>query len=584
MLRRYVAPLRGRVIKNAVIKTTGTLLEVVLPTILAFIVDEVTPTRDTGRIVFWGIFMAGCSIAAWFLNVAANHMASRTASEVVSNIRQDLFCRSLDLSARQLDEISVSSLESRLTSDTYVIHRFLSATLRMGIRSLLLFLGGVFFCFYLSWRLALVLVVLVIPLFFVIRFVFSRAIPKFRQVQIKVDDMVQVIRENIRGIKVSKALNKTQFEQERYSVVNEDVRQAEVAAIDLMALMSPLVNILLFGGLTVVLIYGAHLAGAGLVKTGTIIAFMSYFIQITNSLLGLNRMFNIYNRSVASTARITEVLDMPVDQSQAVPAAEASVLPSASPDVPEVIFRHVTFSYLGKQNDLEDISFALYPGRTLGIMGATGSGKSTIIRLLLRQYDVTSGEIQVRGVPLKEVPAAELKALFGIVFQNDFLFGDTVRANVRFGRDLDDDELMTALRHAQADDFLADKDGGLDFKLASKGVNLSGGQKQRLLLGRALAGGPDVLLLDDASSALDFKTEARLRGALRRHYETTTIIIAQRISSVRQADEILFLEKGRAIAQGDHDHLMAVCEPYREIAHMQLGRTSRTSADARQVP
>lgn len=574
MLKRYMTPYKGRIVKNAIVKTSGTLLEVVLPTILAFIIDTVTPTEDTNRIIFWGVIMVVASISAWVLNIVANRMASRTASMAIKNIRQDLFSRSLHLSASQLDTLSVSSLESRLTSDTYVVHRFLSATLRMGIRSMLLFLGGVFFCFYLSWRLALVLVILIFPLFISVRFVFNKAHPKFRFVQVKVDEMVQVIRENIRGIKVSKALDKTEYEQERYFEVNDEVRQAEVAAIDQIAMTSPIVNVLLFGGLTVVLIYGAFLSEGGLVQTGTIIAFMSYFIQITNSLLGLNRMFNIYNRSVASTARIEEVLDMPIDDNQVVKEDALNTLPPATEGIPEIEFKNVSFSYAGKRNDVENISFKLYPKQTLGIMGATGSGKSTLIRLLLRQYDVTEGEILIRGIPLQDVPAPSLKALFGSVFQNDFLFGDTIRANVDFGRNLSDERLIEAATDAQAIEFINDKDGGLDFTLASKGVNLSGGQKQRLLITRALASKPDILLLDDAASALDFKTESRLRGALSEHYPMTTIIVAQRVSSVLKADEILFLDKGRVVAKGDHEDLLEASDAYREIASMQMGEAS----------
>lgn len=574
MLKEYVKPYKARIVKNAVIKTSGTLLEVVLPTILAFIIDTVTPAGDSSRIVFWGCVMVVAAVSAWILNIVANRMASRTASLAIQRIRQDLFSRSLRLSARQLDELSVSSLESRLTSDTYVVHRFLSATLRMGIRSLLLFLGGVFFCFYLSWRLALVLVILIFPLFFAVRYVFSRARPKFRLVQVKVDAMVQVIRENIRGIKVSKALGKTEYEQRRYEAVNNEVREAEIRAIDQIAMMSPIVNVLLFSGLAVVLVYGAFLSEHDLVQAGTIIAFMSYFIQITNSLLGLNRMFNIYNRSVASTARIEEVLDMPLDGNQHVSADAIDVLPPPGPDVPEIEFRNVSFSYLGKRNDIENISFAVYPGQTLGIMGATGSGKSTLIRLLLRQYDATGGDILLRGIPIEKISEHALNAMFGIVFQNDFLFADTVRANIDFGRNLSDSELIRASTHAQAIQFIEEKEGGLDFTLASKGVNLSGGQKQRLLISRALAGSSDILLLDDAVSALDFKTEADFRQALERHYPVTSIIVAQRISSVRHADTILFLDKGRMLAQGNHDRLVRVCEPYMQIAEMQLGEAS----------
>jgi ATP-binding cassette subfamily B protein len=432
----------------------------------------------------------------------------------------------------------------------------------------------------LSWRLALILVVLVVPLFFAVRFVFRRAIPLFHTVQRKLDDLVQIIRENIRGIRIIKALDRTDYEKERFGVSNEDVRAAEVRAIDQIAMMSPLVNVILYTGLTVVLILGARLVDVGMLQTGTIIAFLSYFILITNSLLGLNRMFNIYNRAVASIERIKEVLNMPTDENQLVPE-DASTLGEVDPSVPEIEFKNVSFSYLGVKNDLENISFTLYPGETLGIMGPTGSGKSTVIRLLLRQYDVQEGAILIRGQDIRTIKPEALNHLFGIVFQNDFLFGGTVRKNVDFGRGLSDELIRVATEHAQASIFLDEKEGELDFILASKGVNLSGGEKQRLLLSRALAGAPEILVLDDASSALDFRTDAKLRQALRDHYGTTTsIIIAQRVSSIRHADRIIFMENGRISAMGDHETMMKESRMYREIAEMQMGEWRGSEAIA----
>lgn len=570
LLKQYVTPYKTQILINTIIKMIGTILEVILPTILAFIIDDIIPTENKNRIILWGLVMVIFSLGAWILNVVANRMASKTSSLTIQNIRQDLFERSMHLSARQIDDISVSSLESRMTSDTYVVHRFLGATLRMGIRSVMLFLGGVIFCFYLSWRLALILVILIVPLLFIIRYVFKRAIPLYNAVQNRLDDMVQIIRENIRGIRVSKALDKTEYEKDRYAKSNNDVANAEVRATDQMAMMSPVVNVILYAGLAAVIILGAFLANEGMILTGTIMAFLSYFIQITNSLMGLNRMFNIYNRAVSSLARIDQVISMPIDANQIV--KEEVELPDSDTNIPEVEFRDVSFSYLDKVDNISQVSFKVYPGETLGIMGTTGSGKSTIIRLLLRQYDPDEGEILVRGVNIKKLKHSDLNGLFGIVFQNDFLYRGSVRENIDFGRDLKDEDLYEASINAQASEFLKEKEGGLDFELASKGVNLSGGQKQRLLLSRALAYEPDILILDDSSSALDFKTDANLREAIYKNYkDTTSFIIAQRVSSVSHAEQILILQSGKILAIGTHGELLESCQPYREIASRQLG-------------
>ncbi|HHV42150.1 MAG TPA: ABC transporter ATP-binding protein [Clostridiaceae bacterium] len=574
MLKTYIKPYRIRVAWNALIKMVGTLMEVVLPTILAYIVNTVVPARNQTRIILWGIIMIFCAFGAWLLNITANRMASKTASLAIKNIRRDLFNRSLTLSARQIDELGVSSLESRLTSDTYIVHRLLSVTLRMGIRSVMLFLGGVFFCLLLSPRLSLVLLALILPLVLVVRVIFRKAFPLFRQVQQMIDEMVQVIRENIRGIKVSKALDTTEFEQERFAQANDEVKNAEVKAIDQIAKMPPLVNFILFTGVALVLIYGARLVNINQIQTGTVMAFLSYFIQITNSLMGMNRMINIYNRAAASEKRISEVLSLPIDDNQIISDYQKQQLPARNYKVPEIEFRNVSFSYLGKKKNLNNISFKLYPGKTLGIMGATGSGKSTLIRLSLRQYDVDEGKILIRGVDVRKLSASDLLGLFGTVFQSDFLFGGTIRENIAFGRELTEEQINKASKHAQAADFIEEKEG-LDFQLASKGVNLSGGQKQRLLLSRAFASEPDILILDDASSSLDFKTDQRLRQAIRVNFPLTTqIIIAQRVSSIRHAEQILLLDKGQIMALGTHEELLAECPEYKEIAETQMGTTS----------
>lgn len=585
MLKNYLRPLRLRIIVNAVVKMIGTLLEVFLPAVLAFIVNKLVPQKDREAILLWGIVMIVMSLLAWLGNITANRMSARSAATIIYEIRKDLFARSMRLSARQIDELTVASLESRLTSDTYNMHRVLGSTLRMGLRSVMLFVGGVIVCLWLSWQLALVLLLLLPPMLLLVRWVLKKGIPLFHLVRRKIDEMVQVIRENIRGIKVSKALDKTIYEQERFGQHNDAVMQAEMDAQNRMAMMWPLVNAILYAVMTVVILAGAWLVNGGLTEPGTVMAFLTYNVQIAMSLLTLNRMFNMYTLASSSWDRIKEVLQMPADESQLSAPEGTLPLPEASPEVPEVEFRHVYFSYLNKKDNLEDISFKLYPGETLGIMGATGSGKSTVLRLLLRQYEAGRGEILLRGVDIRRLAHKDLHELFGIVFQNDFLFAGTVRKNIDFGRGLADEALLKATEHAQAAEFLDEKEGGLDFRLASKGVNLSGGQKQRLLLSRALAGAPEILLLDDASSALDFATEARLRRALDREFTgQSTIIIAQRVSSVRKAERIMFLDKGRMLAYGSHEELLAGCAPYREIARMQMGSADEGSRAADLAP
>lgn len=573
MFEKYVYPKKSKVIATLSVKMLSTFMGILIPAILAKIIDDVVPSGNRKMIILLGGLMLLVSFLEWWLGIKSNRMAAKVSSEAIQEIRQDLFSRSIGLSARQIDKIGISSLESRLTSDTYTVHNFLGTGLRMGSRSILLFIGGIFFCVVLSPRLSIIILLLIFPIFFTIRFIYNRTQPMWKKLQKKTDNMVQVIRESIRGIKVSKALNKVDDEKDKFYNANNEVRNQSIEAIDMMALTSPLVNVLLYVGLAFVIIYGGKLVGADTLEVGTIIAFMSYFLQITNSLFMMNWMFNLYSRAMTSVQRIEEVIFMPIDENQIV--EDPISLPKANKDVPEIEFKNVSFAYEDTDYNLKNINFKIYPGDTFAIMGATGSGKSTIIKLILRQYDINKGQILIRGIDIKRIKHNELNALFGSVFQRDFLFKGSIKENIDFGRKLDEDVLYNATMNAQAYEFINSKDDKIEYPLSSKGVNLSGGQKQRILLSRAFADNPEILILDDSSSALDFATESKLRNALDSNFrESTTIIIAQRISSVLSAENIIFLENGEIAAMGNHEYMLEHSKPYREIAEMQLGNST----------
>lgn len=570
MIKQFMWPYKKRIFINAFIKISATIAEIFLPALLAMMIDEIAPTKNTRMIYLVGMSMIVLSFLAWILNVAANRMATKTSSMAIETIRQQLFERTLNLSSGQIDNLTISSLEGRLTTDTYMIHRFFGAMLRMGIRSILLFVGGVIFCIFLSWQLSLILIGLVIPLLLVIRLTFNKARSLFRDVQHKNDEMVQVIRENIAGIRVIKALNKVEYERKHFEIANDAFKEAQIKADIHMAKLMPIVNGILYTGLAAVIILGGLLVQRGIIHAGVILAFMTYFFQITNSLLSMNRMFNMYSRYITSSQRIMEVLSLDLDTNQQYLEPIITQLPKANPNVPEIEFKDVSFSYLKEKDNLQHISFKLYPEQTLGIMGATGSGKSSILKVLLRQYEIDSGQILIRGIDIRQIDPSALKSLFGVVFQNDFLYRGTLRENINFGRRKLDDEIEKATEMAQARAFIEEKDEGLDLKLASKGVNLSGGQKQRVLIARALLANPSIILLDDSSSALDFKTESLLRKELEQ-LSSTMMIIAQRISSIIQADQILFLQDGQVVGQGTHQELLEQSSNYRKIASVQLG-------------
>ncbi len=583
----YLSPFAGRMTVGLCIKILGTLVELALPYILGRILNDVieqfagdaAPDRGVRTILLWGGVMAVCAVLALIFNITANRMAARVARDAATAIRHDLFDSTLRLSCAEADAFTVPSLESRLTSDTYNVHHLVGMMQRLGVRAPILLIGGLAITLALDPVLTGVMFC-VLPLIFLTVFVVSkRGVPLYRKSQQAGDAMVRVVREDAQGIRVIKALSRTRYEQERYEAVNSRLVESELRATANMAISNPLINLFLNLGLVAVMLVGAIRVNAGLCMPGTIISFIQYFTILSNAMLSITRIFMMFTKGTASMNRICEVIDARDGQSDAVRPA----MPLPASDARHISFDHVSFSYRGKRNNLSDVTFDLPRGGTLGIIGATGSGKTTLLSLLLRFYQIPdgSGTIRIDGRDIRDMSPAELRGHFGIAMQNDFLYAGTIEDNIRFGRALSHEDVVRAATMAQAKDFIEALPDGYEHKLTVKGTNLSGGQKQRLLIARALAARPDILILDDASSALDYKTDAALRAALREDAGAstattptttpTTVIVAQRVSSIKHAEVILVLEDGAVIGMGNHDTLTAVCAVYREIAASQMG-------------
>ncbi len=567
-LFHYLKPYAPRMTLGITIKFIGAIMDLLLPWILSYLIDNVVPKEEIAPILLWGGAMVLAAVVAVVTNIVANRMASWVAQHTTQALRHDLFRKISYLSSSQIDSFSIPSLEARLTTDTYNTHQMIGGMQRLGIRAPILLLGGILITLTLDPMLTLVLVC-TLPFIGILVFRISqKGIPLYVHLQKGVDSMVRTVRESISGIRVIKALSKTDYEKEHFETVNSEVVAREKKAGFTMALSNPLMNLFLNLGLTAVILVGAFRVDAGLTQPGKIIAFLSYFTIILNAMMAVNRMFVMYSKGSASAARIAQVLDAPED---------LTLRPCDREDTPfHVEFRDVSFSYQGKENNVEHISFQLKPGETLGIIGGTGAGKSTLTSLLMRFYDVSSGRIFISGEPVESIPPEILHRKFGVVFQNDALFADTILENIDFGRGLSREEIEKAARCAQAMEFISHLPDGFSHMLTSRGTNLSGGQKQRLLVSRALAGSPEILILDDSSSALDYQTDAKLRKALREEYGgLTTIIIAQRVSSILHADHILVLEEGASIGYGTHQELLKTCPIYREIATSQMGEAPK---------
>lgn len=588
LMKIYVRPYLLRMAAGLAVKFTGTIMDLFLPWILAYMIDTVIPGRDTRQLIFWGMVMLTCSFLALAGSVTANRMAARVAGEIVEWVRHDLFEKVMYLSCAEVDQWTKPALISRLTSDSYHVHNMLSRIQRLGVRAPILLLGGIIMTLNLDAALASVLLCLMPVLGVIMWQVTVRSVPLYTRTQEAVDGFVRLIREDIAGIRVIKALSKTEYEKERFDVWNRQVVERERRAGMITAVLNPSMNLILNLGLVLVILAGACRVQAGTGQVGTILAFLMYFTIILNAMLSISKMFTVLSKGQASADRIAQVLEAE-DERQveaALTGMEAEELETwGDREAAFVAFQDVSFSYHPGKPVLRHVSFSLKQGETLGIIGETGSGKTTIAALMTGLYQPDSGKILVGGKDIRKQKFGQLRERTGIVFQNDTLFEDTIYENVRLGRELGESQVMKAIRTAQADEFVREKSGQSRELLNIRGANLSGGQKQRILIARALAGEPKVLILDDSSSALDYRTDMELRKAVRREYSgVTEILIAQRISSVCHADHILVLEDGQVLGYGTHEELMKNCMSYRELYRMQTGEETYESLGERRLP
>lgn len=567
LIFRYLRPLARSMSFGLSIKVLATLLELALPYILSHILDNVVARGEIAPILIWGGAMILCAFGAFMGNVIANRNAAKVARDASRRIRHDLFHATMHLTARETDAFTVPSLESRLTSDTYNVHHFIGMMQRIGVRAPILLLGGMAITLVLDWRLAIIMISTLPLLGISVFFITKRGLPLYAETQKAVDGMVRVVREDCQGVRVIKALSREDFERRRFDSANKTLVGREQKAGITMAISQPLMSLFLNLGLVAVILLGAHFVDANLSAPGRIIAFIQYFTLMSTAMTVITRIFVQITKSSASADRIGEVLDTYATHTE----RQGEGLPDKPDNERFLVFDDVSFSYNGKRDNLSHVSFALPRGGTLGVIGATGSGKSTLIRLLMGFYDCDSGSIRIGGQPIEAYDEKALHTLFGVVMQNDFIGADTVAENIRFGREIDDAALRRAARLAQAADFIEAFPEGYDHPLTAKGTNVSGGQRQRILIARAIAGDPQILVLDDASSALDYRTDANLRRAIREELQTTTVVVAQRVSSVMHADLILVLEGGCAIGAGTHQELLESCPAYREISDSQMG-------------
>ncbi len=566
ILRVFTRPYRARVAIITALVLGQVTISLYLPTLNADIINNGVAVGDTGYIWKVGGQMLGLTVLAAAVSILSAYLTAFVSMSFARDLRSAVFRKVLGFNAKDVDDFGTPSLITRNTNDIQQVQLLVTLGLSMLLMAPLTMIGGVLVALRHNAHMSVLIVVAVPAMGAVIGLVLRKAIPQFRIIQTRIDRINAVLREQITGMRVIRAFVRDDFEQRRFAEANQQLMDTSLRINRLFALAMPMMGLILNFSTIGVVWFGAHLVSNGEMQIGDISAFLSYLMQILISVMMATMAAMLIPRAAASAERIKAVLDV-------VPTIEDPVSPQAQTRAGAIEFRDVAFHYPGAEEPvLRGITFSVEPGQFTAIVGGTGSGKTTLINLLARFHDVTAGAVLVGDVDVRQQRRADLYRSLGIVPQRAYLFGGSVRDNVRFGaQGITDDEVWRALEIAQAADFVRELDSGLDHEMAQGGLDLSGGQRQRMAIARAVALHPPIYVLDDSFSALDAATDARLRASLQREMAgSTVIVVAQRISTVLHADRIIVLDEGAIAGIGTHDELLANCSAYQEIVGSQL--------------
>jgi len=568
LLRQYLAPYRTGVVAVLLLQLVQTIATLYLPSLNADIIDKGVAVGDTGYILRMGGVMLGVSLVQVACAIAAVYFGARTAMVLGRDLREGLFAHVQEFSAQEVGRFGAPSLITRTTNDVQQVQMVILLTFTMMVTAPIMLIGGVIMALRQDVALSGLLVVIVPVLGVAVALIVSRMVPYFRVMQTKIDAINRVLREQIAGIRVIRAFVRERRESERFGAASTDLFETSLRVGRLMALMFPVVMLIMNASSISVMWFGAQRIDSGQMQIGALTAFLSYIMYILTAVMMASMMFVMVPRAVVSAERIGEVLD-----------TQTSVLPPVAP-VPlpatrrgRLELRDVEFRYPGAEEPvLRGIDLVVESGKTTAVIGSTGSGKTTLVNLVPRLFDVTGGAVLLDGIDVRDLEPDDLWSSIGLVPQKPYLFSGTVASNLRYGRtDATDDELWHALEVAQAREFVEAMPDGLDAPIAQGGTNVSGGQRQRLAIARALVRRPSIYLFDDSFSALDFATDAALRAALvPETRDAAVVIVAQRVATIRHADQIVVLEDGEVVGAGTHGELMASSSTYREIVFSQI--------------
>lgn len=568
--KSYILPYKSAFILGPLMMVTEVLGEILLPKFMSMIINHGVAQKDGGYILKMGLVMAITSFLMAAGGILGAYFAAKASISFTSDLRRDLFARVQQFSFKNIDTFSTGSLVTRLTNDIQQVQNLIMMGLRMMLRAPGMFLGALVMAFWMNAELAAVILVVIPLLTAAIVWILRTAYPRFTAMQKALDTLNSGIQEVLTNVRVVKSFVREDYEEKRFSDTNRELKEAGLRALKIVIATMPVMMFAMNVTTLAVVWFGGNLIIGGRMAVGDLTAFTTYIVQILMSLMMLSMVFLQSSRAMASIRRIDEVLDEPIDLSD-----ENASQKDRKVEKGRVEFKDVSFSYReGGEPVLSHISLTAEPGETIGILGATGSGKTSLVQLIPRLYDVTEGSVRVDGIDVREYSLKNLRDGVGMVLQKNVLFSGTIEENLRWGDETaTEEEVRRAAVYAQADSFVNSFAEGYKTEMGQGGVNVSGGQKQRLCIARALLKKPKILILDDSTSAVDTATEAAIRTAFREDLkDTTKFIIAQRLSSLEYADRILVLEDGRIIGEGTQEKLLASCEAYREIYETQYGK------------
>lgn len=570
-LAHYLKHYMRQVIIGPFFKLLEAIFELIVPLVMASIIDVGIKNNDINYILKMGGLMVFLGLMGLIFALICQYNASIASQGVGTMLRNDLFKHIHSLTFSELDSIGTNSLITRITNDVNQIQLAVAMLIRLVIRAPFLVIGSIVMATMLDLKLSIIFIIIAPLVSLVLYFVMSRSIPFYKVRQSKIDKISLITQENLEGARVIRAFSKQDHEIGRFDEANKDVTDIVIRVGKLSAILNPATFAILNTAIIAIIWFGSKRVDMGILAQGQIIAFVNYMTQISLALVVVANLVVIFTKASASAARINEIFETKPAFTEG-----AGVSPqTTNVTIPKISMKNVSFSYNNSDEyALSDINLDIFSGQTIGIIGGTGSGKSTLVNLLPRFYDVTNGEILIDGVSIKNYSFGQLRKMIGIVPQKAVLFKGTIAQNMRFGKaDATEDDLKNALEIAQASDFVNEKPDKYDTIIEQGGKNISGGQKQRLTIARALVGKPEILIFDDSSSALDYATDAALRKAIKENISNATVImVSQRANSIKHADKIVVLDDGQIVGIGSHVELFQTCDTYKEICLSQLSK------------